>query len=180
MPPGPQRTRIDWDAALAFYVSLGPQERSFQRVADEFPVSMTTVKKWAKRNEWHRVAAEADAVAGRVALDRAVRTRSERTEAVLKLVDEYLDQTTARIKTKDLNIKASDVPHLVKLAELLLGEPTDRIQISQLEPLLDAYDQALDRLRDMASDREGADRIIEGLDERLLALAAQARQRAEA
>lgn len=178
MPSAP--TRVDWDAALAFYVALGPTERSYRMVSERFGVSETTVRKWANRQDWPTVAATTDAEAGRVALDRAVRTRSERTEAVLKLVDEYLDQTTARIKAKDLDIKASDVPHLVKLAELLLGEPTDRIAISQLEPLLDAYDQALDKLRDMASDPEQADRIIGGLDERLLALAAQARQRAEA
>lgn len=180
MPSGPQRTRIDWDAALAFYVALGPTERSLQRVADEFPVSLASVKKWAKRKDWHDVAAKADAQAGQVALDRAVRSRSERTEAVLKLVDEYLDQTTEKIKAKGLDIKASDIPHLVKLAELLLGEPTDRIAISQIEPLLDAYDTALDKLRDMASDPAEADRIIGGLDEALLALAATARERATA
>lgn len=180
MPSPPQPTRVDWNAARAFYVTLGPEERTYRRVAEEFTVSETTVKKWAKRQKWPDVAAAADEKAGKNALDRAIRTRSERTEAVLKLVDEYVDQTSAKMKSKSLDVKASDIPALVKLAELLLGEPTDRIQISQLEPLLDAYDQALDRLREMASDREQADRIIEGLDERLLALAAQARQRAEA
>src|SRR5690242_15407315 len=98
MPSGTQRTRVDWGAAKAFYVALGPTERSLARVHREFGVSEVTVQKWAKRDGWEAAAAEADAQAGQVALDRAVRTRSERTEAVLKLVDEYLDQTTAAIK----------------------------------------------------------------------------------
>lgn len=173
----PRKPHFDWDAARAFYVALGPQERTYRRVAAEFSVSETSVKRWAKRQDWPAVAAAADAQVAEKAMARVVRTRTQRVEKYLGFVDRYVDTADTKLVAGDLEVRAGDLPGLVKTAELLVGEPTDRIQISALQPLLDAYDEALEALRELAPDQGRADAIMGRLDEALLAIAAQHRDR---
>jgi hypothetical protein len=172
-----QLPRVDWDAARTFYIALGLDERSYARVAAEFRVSDKTVRKWAHRQDWPAQAREADAAVADAALLYVHKTRSERVSMVLTLVDSYVEKVAAKLKAGDLDVKASDVAALVKVAELLSGEPTDRIQVAQLRPLLDAYDAAIEELRGLSTDRDRADQIVRALDEDLLAFAATTRER---
>lgn len=176
-PPRAQRPRVDWDAARTFYISLGPETRSYGAVSTEFGVSDTTVRKWAKRQDWPAKAAALDAAAANTAANSVVKTRAERITMVLGLVDRYVTKVNDKLIAGSLDVKASDVAALVKVAELLSGEPTDRVQISQLKPLLDAYDAAIEELRSLSVDPERADEIIRNLDEELLAFAATTRER---
>lgn len=169
--------RLDVPAALAFYVGLGPAERSYLKVSREFQVSLTTIQKWGKRQDWPSKAAAADADASEKGQRQAARSRADRVATTLKFVDDYTDAVKDRLAGNALDVKASDVAALVKLAELLTGEPTDRIQISQLQPLLDSYDLALDQLTILAKDPEKAAAIVRRLDDDLLAFAATARSR---
>lgn len=132
----PQKTRIDWGAAKAFYIGLPPTERSFARVAREFPVSSKTVRKHAHDDGWIEAAADADRQANEAAIRKAVRSRSERVANSLRFVDDFLDVAKAKLKAGDLDVRASDVPPLVKLAELLEGEATDRIQVGEVRALI--------------------------------------------
>lgn len=177
MTPTPRKPRVDWDAARAFYLSLAPDERTYRRVVAEYGVSEKTVQKWARRQDWPAQAAALDGQVAAETLDHVRRTRSQRVTVILNLVDDYVDKVKEKLAENSLDVKASDVSALVKTAELLIGEPTDRIQISQLKPLLDAYDRALDELRDLATDPAAAGVIVARLDEELLAVAAQARGR---
>lgn len=169
--------QVDWDAARAYFLSLGPDQRSYVAVAAEYKVSVKTVQKWAKRQQWMAQAASLDAQVSGSTRHLIVRTRAERVHNTLALVDAYLDAVIEKLAAKTLDVKASDVAALVKVSELLIGEPTDRIQVTQLRPLLDAYDAAVDELRSMADDQGRAARVVARLDEELLAFAAQARQR---
>ncbi len=173
-PSGPN-PRVDWEAAKAFYIALPAEERSYTRISAQFGVSEVSVGKWARRQDWPAQAAEADRKAGEKAVARIVRSRAERIVAYTSLVDDYVDAVAAKLKTDDLDVKAADLPGLVKTAELLLGEPTDRIQVSQLQPLLDSYDRAVERLVELAGDRTEADSVVARLDEDLLAFAARTR-----
>lgn len=168
---------LDVPSAITFYVGLGPEQRSYRRVATQFSVSETTVKKWARRQGWAEMAAAADRDAAEKGAAKAARSRADRVATTLKFVDDYTDAVNAKLAGNALDVKASDVAALVKLAELLTGEPTDRIQISQLQPLLDSYDLALDQLTILAKDPEKAAAIIRRLDDDLLAFAATARSR---
>lgn len=154
----PRQPRADWGAARAFYVCLGPEQRSCRRVAAEFTVSETTVKKWAKRQDWPGVAAKADDEVSRRAMTQVIHTRSERVAAVLRFVDDYVEEVGAKLRSGKLDVKASDVSALVRTAELLVGEPTDSVQISQLRRLLDAYDAALDDSATLPQTRTGPTR----------------------
>lgn len=172
-------TRLDRPAALAFYIALGSAERSYAKVAQEYGVSTVTVAKLGRRENWVEQAKAADEQATKEGVKRAVRSRSERVAATLRFVDDALDKAATRLENETLEIKASDISTLVKTAELLLGEPTDRVQISQLRPMLDAYDTAIERLRSMVGDEAEADKVVAMLDEDLLAVAARSRQTVE-
>ncbi len=175
-----QPTRIDWDEAFAFYCNLDKTQRTYRAVAEAFPISEQSVKVRGRTEDWPAAAAEIDRQAAEAAMRKVVKSRSERVAATLKFADDYVDAAAKNLKDGTLDIKASDVPALVKTAELLLGEPTDRVQISQIRPLLDAYDAAIEQLRDITGDDEAADRIVAKLDEELLAVAATARRTATA
>jgi len=124
-PKPKQRTRADWGAAKAFYVGLGPVERSYARVGREFRVSSVTVRKHAHREGWEQAALDADQSAAATALRAAFRNREANTSAVLKLRDLAVDASTTEIEG-GASVRLADVAALVKVGELLLGEATDR------------------------------------------------------
>jgi len=64
------------DDALAFYIALGPS-RTQRQVADHFGVGKRTVAYRAKKENWLRLAAEADRQSRESALQRAQETNDE-------------------------------------------------------------------------------------------------------
>lgn len=134
-------TRTDWGAALAFYVGLGPQKRSYRLVAEQFGVSETTAKKHGDGRckcckPWQEIAQAIDVEAARKALAGAARTREQRASQVLRLVDNILDGFEAELDAKIADAKVSDLPGIVKLAELLEGEATERVDPGQVQQVL--------------------------------------------
>ncbi|MDQ5841653.1 MAG: phage terminase small subunit-related protein [Chloroflexota bacterium] len=129
------RNRIDWDKAEAFYLNLDPP-RKIATVARQFGVSGNTVRKWAKRLGWDKKAVALDRKALDQATGQAVRSRAQRVAAALNFTDEFLDAAQAKLAQNKLDVRAGDVPALVKLAELLEGEATDRVQIGEVRVLV--------------------------------------------
>lgn len=131
-----QRTRVDWGQAKAFYVALSPTERTFAGVAREFRVSSVTVRKHAHADGWVEAAEAADAGAANKALAAAIKTREQRVDAVLRLTDLAVDTAHTKLKADVLDVKLADIPGLVKVSELLLGEATDRVSFAELQEAL--------------------------------------------
>lgn len=129
------RRRFDHDAALAAYVALGPQ-RSFGKIARQFGVSDVTISKVARRDNWDAVAAKTDRDAATKALRAAVKSREDRNLEVLGFVDEYVQTAKKRLANSTLEVRAGDIPGLVKLAELLEGEATERVDVGQVQQVL--------------------------------------------
>ncbi|HEV2590450.1 MAG TPA: hypothetical protein VGU02_01030, partial [Gaiellaceae bacterium] len=48
------RATIDWQQAFLFYVSLPPEQRDYQTVADEFGVSRRTVERHGRTDRWQQ------------------------------------------------------------------------------------------------------------------------------
>lgn len=126
---------IDWAAAEAFYLSLDPPRR-LQRVVEKFAVSRVSVGKQAKARKWREKATEIDEHAARGTMQRIRRSRQERVQKVLELVDTVVEGFT---DDRLLEAKVSDLPALVKLAELLEGEATDRVDIRKVQPVIVAF-----------------------------------------
>lgn len=135
----PQRTRIDWSAARAFYVSLPLTERSFRCVAREFKVSEQTVAKHVRREGWLEAAAEADRRAGAKALEQSMRTREERAVQTARIRDLAADRVERILTPNDagqIDADHSTVAAAWKEADrqyrLDIGEVTDRISIPEV------------------------------------------------
>lgn len=128
------RARIDWAAARAFYVALD-HPRTFVAVARRFGVSDTAVRQHATAEGWAELAAGIDRQAGERALARAVKTREQRAEAILRLTDRLVDHFAddEQFVAKAAEASFLDVERMVKLTELLLGEATDRVATSEVQ-----------------------------------------------
>lgn len=141
----PGRSRIDWAAALAYFLTLTPPDRTYTAVAARFSVSVTAVRNHARKHGWESAAAELDRQAAADAMRKARRTRAQRIEQALRLVDGTMDAFEENLPTKAAEAKISDLPALVKLAELLEGEATDRIDVSQARALVNVVFQVAGR-----------------------------------
>lgn len=80
----------------------------------------------ARQRGWAEKAAEVDRRADEASIRLAVRSREARIRKTLGIVDRLLDRY--EIDVDRLELKPSDLPNLVKLSELLIGEPTDRME----------------------------------------------------
>lgn len=132
----PQKTRADWGAAKARFVELGPQERTFLRIAREFSVSTVTVRKHAHRDGWLAAAEEADAAAAQAALAGAIKTRAQRVQDILKITDRLVDHFIEEAASKAAEASYLDLERMMKLAELVEGEATDRFSFAEVQSTL--------------------------------------------
>lgn len=153
MPAG-----VNWVEARDFWLALDPP-RGYEAVARQFGVSGTRVRFVARRDNWQELADEIDQRALEQAKRRIVFSRSERVQRTLGIVDGLLRRFDERLD--DLDLRPGELPALVKLAELLEGEATERISSSELQDALVAGLRAViefvpkkDRERAMAAYRE--------------------------
>lgn len=131
----PLRRRFDHDAALAAYVQMG-ETRSFGRVARQFGVSDTAIRKVAKEGNWDETVADIDRGAREKALARVRRSREQRIGQTLRIVDGALMLAEQQLEAKVVELQLRDLPGLVKLAELLEGEATERLDAVQVQHVL--------------------------------------------
>lgn len=124
-----QRQRVDWEAAEAFYLGLAPPQRHYGAVARQFRVSETSVGKHARRRQWIAKAADIDQQAGASAQRKALRTREQRVEQALRVADLVIDQAHDDLANGKVRASYERVPEFVKLAELLVGQATNRSEI---------------------------------------------------
>lgn len=124
--------RFDHGAALALYIALEPPNRTFARVAAEVGCSEHSVRRWARKERWDE---QLQAAVNR-GIQKALKTREERVTAVLRLTDKLVDAFTEQADAKVDEASFGDVERMVKLSELLLGEATDRVSLSEAQSLL--------------------------------------------
>lgn len=156
----PPRTRINWGAARARYVALDRHERTYARIAAEFGVSDVSVRKWARREGWAALAASEDAKSANTHLRHAVKTRDARVAATLRIVDGVLDSFVDDLDARAREAKLADLPALVRLAELLEGEATDRVELGEVQLVIQAVMAAAGRF----VPRELRDEFLRELD----------------
>jgi hypothetical protein len=132
------RSRISWDDAFTYYASLPRGRRSFGKVARKFGVSDTAVRNHAGRHGWRDRVAAIDAKTDERIAAKVVRSRSERVADVVNFADLYAQEVLSQLRAGDLPLSAAELVHVVKLAELLSGEATDRIQVHEVRVLVAA------------------------------------------
>jgi hypothetical protein len=126
--PGSDRGRpvIDWKQAYAFYAALPAESRSYAAVADQFGVSVRTVEKHGRQEGWRQRVRELEAQAA-VELDRQLgQARVKQLADVQKLIEASFLSYAQQLRNGDVQIKAADLPRLVKLLVELWQEPLEQ------------------------------------------------------
>jgi hypothetical protein len=116
------RPLIDWEQAFAFFASLAPERRSYAAVAAEFGVSVRTVERHGRSEQWQQrlrlintqAAAETDNMLGHA--------RADQIGKLVKLIDASLVAYAERLRRGDVRIGPADLDRLYKLWQQLQHE----------------------------------------------------------
>jgi hypothetical protein len=166
------RPKLDRAEALAYY--LADPRRSFADVATAFGVTPQRVSQVAAEDGWRerRVAVQQAAVAAAEA--RALQSLEERNQETLEVADLALRKMAEQLRDPAFRLSGEGFVAIAKLALLIEGEPTDRIEVGEVQQfvrdLLFAVAEFVPRERRPAL-LESVDRVIEGVP-RLRALPA--------
>lgn len=131
----PRKRGTDWVEARSYWLAQSPP-RSFGAVARQFGVSDTRVRFVARRDDWQSHADEIDARALEQTKRRVLRSRNERDEIYLRITDAAFDIALDKLIGGGLEVRLSDLPQLGKHAQLVQGEPTDRVEFSEFQESL--------------------------------------------
>ena len=107
--------------AFEFYYGMG-EGRSYRKVAEEFAVSVGTVKMWGRSFGWRRRIGERDAEVARAMADRSLKDGAERTARNRKIVEMGLVQVAKAIAEGKVKATLSDLDRLIRLEEFLKDE----------------------------------------------------------
>lgn len=148
---------VNWLAAKAYFLGLPEERRTFAQVARRFHVSNARVGQIARRDKWLAALGEVrDLEAQEVmrVVRHEIRGRAERLGRTLEFYDRVNDAAIASLPLGEngevdldklgdaapkIEALLSSMPGLFKMAELAAGEATDRVAISELQPVLVAF-----------------------------------------
>jgi hypothetical protein len=129
--------------AYAFYISLGPADRSYEAVATKFDVCERTVADAAKREGWQERIVDQERRARDRVDEKAVETLAQMSERHLKVLKFMQGKAIETMKERPLD-SCMDAMKAFVLAidkeRLIRGEPTDRT-----ENLLETYRHEFER-----------------------------------
>ena len=126
--------RIDWSTAKAAYV--GDPTRSYGKIARSFGVSEAAVRQHSKREGWIEAAEKFDAETLERAMRAQVKSRDRHFLEAARVRDEAFALTLEKLLDRSLEVKLSDLPAIGKYVELLSGEATDRVEVSEVREFI--------------------------------------------
>jgi hypothetical protein len=153
------RKPVDPDVAFSYFAGLPPAERSRSRVAARFQVSPQRMSQLAARHRWDDRVALLDARARRRAETTIVRDRAKVLATTLEIVDLAESELLARLRAGEAEVRLADLPGLVRLRELLLGEATERIDVAEDKVVNAAAISVGQRIVEQARRQEYADAL---------------------
>jgi len=133
------RAAVDWNQAFLFFAGLPVERRDYQTVANEFKVSVRTVERHGRTDNWTRRARQLDSEAAQQASERLRERRAEKLEETAKVVDASVVGYVTQLRAGKVRFSAADLTRLHDLRTRLWDEADAH---AQLEPL--AEQQALD------------------------------------
>jgi hypothetical protein len=122
------RKRVDREEAFQYWAALPVERRSYSSVALEFDISPRTVERYARDGHWRERlrAIEADAA---VRADELLgRARAKQLADFHQLIEASCVTYARQLAVGDVKISASEFAGLIKVALLLHGAPTDRVE----------------------------------------------------
>ncbi|MGD0166899.1 MAG: hypothetical protein ABSC51_06365 [Gaiellaceae bacterium] len=131
--PGRPR-RYDYDAAFAYYVTLGPA-RSLAAVREEFGMGYRALERACSKDRWVERAHAIDAEAAKRAEKKLIRERTERIADTLRIIDAARAKFASQLRLSDFRLTGSDFVGLMKIEALLEGPPTESHEVFTLEAI---------------------------------------------
>jgi hypothetical protein len=130
------RPTYDWDAAYLWYAAQDASERNYVKVAAWLGCRKRTVEEAAIRLDWPGRVKALDAKAVAKAEAMIVRSKADRTADTLRIIDAARTRFAGQLARADFRLTGSDFVGLVKLEQLLTGEATDRVSLSEAQSFL--------------------------------------------
>lgn len=116
--------------AFEYYLGLG-EKRSITQVARHFTVSRPAVSKWSKEFKWQQRLKEREAKIAAKVEEKADKTIAERKARSLQIVEAVEERFVERFDKGEIDPESvKDLETATKLKLLLLGEPTERGEVS--------------------------------------------------
>jgi len=120
--------------AFERYYELG-EKRSYEKVADELGVAVSTVKLWGKSFNWTERVQDRDLQVTREVADRTVDDLASRRTRGLKIVQFALAQLTKAIAEGRVAMRMSDLERLIHLEEYLSDDPSGEEELEFLRSI---------------------------------------------
>lgn len=155
-------TRIDWGEALAFYIALGPVDRTYAAVARQFGISEAGVRRVAKRDNWYARAVEIDQRQAELMERDAVKSLTVRNRRTIRLVNAARDNYLDALELKGLVPDGREVAALLRIEQLIEGEADRRIEVKEVRELVVRVISEQDAALVEIIDGEGFDPVIRG------------------
>ena len=128
------RPAIDWEQAFAYYASLQPDGRCYQAVADEFGVSVRTVEKHGRNEQWKQ-RLQAIKTQAAAEINRALgQARAEHLVDLAKLIEASLIGYAEKLRRGDVRMGPADLDRLHKLWRQLSDELNQPSEPASTDP----------------------------------------------
>jgi hypothetical protein len=122
------RGRVDREQAFQFWAALPLDMRSYAAVAERFRISARTVERYAREGHWRDRLRAIDADAGAQADRRLGRERAQQLADFQQLIEASCITYARQLASGQVRITAAEFVGLIKVALLLQGAPTARIE----------------------------------------------------
>ncbi|WP_455920510.1 hypothetical protein [Priestia megaterium] len=114
--------------AFEYYYSLG-EKRTYQKVADQFDTSKTTVYKWSTNFGWIERVAQRDIDVAKKLEKKTNNTVADEKARYRTIIKGAIADFAKRLQDKEIVVDSVlDLERLVKLDLLLMGEPNERVE----------------------------------------------------
>jgi hypothetical protein len=128
------RPAIDWAEARDYWLSLPPQQRTHQAVADRFGVSKRTVDTHAANEGWRDQLAAIEAEAAALAAAQMARKRADRLIAMEGLIDRSFARYGEQLDNAAVEMTPADFVRIANLciaigAATTTDEPASRTEV---------------------------------------------------
>ena len=123
--------------AFELYYGLG-NERSLQKVADEYGVTLKAVHQWNVSFNWQERVVQRDTEIGRKLQERNIDTILNEKANYRKIIKLAVGQIVDSMREGEITYKIQDLDKLIRLDMYLLGENESSVKIENNHSLSDS------------------------------------------
>ena len=128
------RPAIDWEQAFAYYASLPPDGRGYRAVADEFGVSVRTVEKHGRNEQWKQRLQAISAQAAAETNNALGQARAEHLVDLAKLIEASLIGYAEKLRRGDVRMGPADLDRFHRLWQQLSAELSQPSEPTSTDP----------------------------------------------